>query len=300
MLSSAENKPFENFSHEELIALARTQQSLIATLRVERDYYKEQFQAKLRALYAARSEAKANTKQADLFFNEAEVLARQAPELEATESNAAASARAKKKRGRKPLDANLPRIVERIELPQAERVCAHDGAALIEIGVEASEQLDIIPAQIRVIRTERVKYACPCCQGHLKTAPLPAKVIDKGLFTANALAWIISAKYQDALPLYRQAALLARLGGELNRNTLATSVLRCGQAAQPLINLLRDHLLEAAIVHGDETELQVLKEDGRPAQSKSWLWLQLTDEGPPIRLFTYAPSRSSMRDCAGR
>lgn len=89
--------------------------------------------------------------------------------------------------------------------------------------------------------------------------PAPARLIPKGLLTESALAWVITAKYQDALPLYRQAALLGRFGGDLSRNTVAASVVRVGEAVQPVINLLRDHLLEADLVLGDETVIQVLK-----------------------------------------
>ena len=76
----------------------------------------------------------------------------------------------------------VPREVVRHELPESERVCPHDGAVLREIGVEASEQLDIIPQQVRVIRHERVKYACPCCDGGLRLAGKPPQIIPKGLF----------------------------------------------------------------------------------------------------------------------
>ena len=76
-----------------------------------------------------------------------------------------------------------------------------------------------------------------------------------------------------------------RFGGDIARHTLAHSVIRVGAAVQPLINLLRDRLLEAPVIHGDETELQVLKEDGRAATTKSYLWLQMTATGPPVRLF---------------
>jgi len=102
---------------------------------------------------------------------------------------------------------------------------------------------------------------------------------------------IVTAKYQDSLPLYRQAALLSRFGGDLSRTTLAASMVRVGQAVQPIINLLRDHLLEADLILGDETVVQVLKESGRAAQSKSYLWAQMTGSGPPIRLFSYTPGR---------
>ena len=235
-----------------------------------------------RQLFAAKSEQR-GVHQRDLFFNEAEALAPVSP---APKVRVPAHQRAK--RGRKPLDPGLPREVIRYELPEGERVCPHDGSALKEIGVEASEQLDIVPLQVRVIRHERVKYACPCCSGTVRTAAAPAKLVPKGLLTENALAWVISAKYQDALPLYRQAALLARFGGEIARNTLAHTVVQVGRGVQPLINLLRDHLLDAAILHGDETELQVLKEDGRPARAKSYLWVQMSGWPSAVHLCALA------------
>ncbi|WP_157979139.1 IS66 family transposase, partial [Rhodoferax ferrireducens] len=84
--------------------------------------------------------------------------------------------------------------------------------------------------------------------------------------------------YCDGLPLYRQAALLGRFGGgDLSRNTMAASIVRVGQAVQPILNLLRDHLLDAPLTYGDETQIQVLKEPGKSAQSKSYMWVQMTD-----------------------
>ncbi len=259
---------------------------------VERDLLRERIAGFEHKLFAARSEAR-GTAQRDLFFNEAEGL----DQGDAPEEAVNVPAHRRHKRGRKPLDPDWPREVIRIELPEDQRLCPHDGAALVEIGIEASEQVDIVPAKVRVIRQERVKYACPCCRQGMRTAPAPVKLIPKSLLTANALAWVITAKYQDGLPLYRQSALFGPLGGALCRNTLAHNVVRAGIEVQPVINLLRDHLLEAAILLGDETEVQVLKEPGRAAQTKSYLWAQMNAAeaatGPPVRLFTYAPSRSA-------
>ena len=281
-------------------------------LRTERDLLKERLNKFMRKIFAAKSEA-GNLNQKDMFFNEAEVLGAQAqPAAQEdlggdgdgdgvdVDASVGVPAHKRAKRGRKPLDAALPRHVVRHELPASERVCPHDGANLKEIGVEASEQLDIIPQQVRVIRHERVKYACPCCDGALRLAPKPAQIIPKGLFNEGLLAWVIASKYCDGLPLYRQAALLSRFGGgDLSRNTLAASIVRVGQAVQPVINLLRDHLLDAPLTYGDETQIQVLKEPGKSAQSKSYMWAQMTQgsgpqgTGPPIRLFGYSPSRST-------
>ena len=264
----------------------------VRTLKVKVSLLEERLKAHLRQLFDAKSEAR-GTDQKDLFFNEAEALAPPGTPVahEATEIEIPAHTRTK--RGRKPLDPSLPRDVVRHELPESERVCAHDGAALVEIGVEISEQLDIVPQQVRVIQHQRVKYACPCCDQGIKVTPAPARLIPKGLLTESALAWVVTAKYIDALPLYRQAALLGRFGGDLSRNTLAASLIKVGEAVQPVINLLRDHLLEADLVHADETTIQVLKEPGKKAQTKSYLWAQVTGSGPPIRLFSYAPGRGA-------
>ena len=152
-------------------------------------------------------------------------------------------------------------------------MCPHDGAALREIGVEASEQLDIIPQQVRVIRHERVKYACPCCDGALRLAPKPAQVIPKGLLSEGAIAWVATAKYLDGLPLYRQSVLLGRFGGtDISRSTLAATIVRTGQSVQPVSNLMRDPLLESPVVYGDETELQgaVAAMSGCRPSPRSW------------------------------
>lgn len=284
-------------------ALKRNE-SLAGELRVartERDLLKEQLNKFKRQLFAASSEA-TGQHQKDMFFNEAESLGAQAtPAGEETDDDKIdVPGHKRAKRGRKPLDPALPREVVRHELPEGERTCPHDGAALREIGVEVSEQMDIIPQQVRVIRHERVKYACPCCDGGMRLAARPPQIIPKGLFTESALAWIATSKYLDGLPLYRQAVLLGRFGGtDISRNTVAGSIVRLGQMVQPVVNLLRDELLDAPLVFGDETELQVLKEPGRSAQTKSYVWAQMTDHcgkdgtGPPIRLFTYSPSRST-------
>ncbi|MGI9134912.1 MAG: IS66 family transposase [Rhodoferax sp.] len=291
---------------QQALLVANSQREALAgenrILRTERDLLKERLNKFMRKIFAAKSEVSSQN-QKDMFFNEAEVLgasAQPAQEEDAQDDGIDVPAHKRAKRGRKPLDPALPRSVVRHELPESERVCPHDGSLLKEIGVEASEQLDIIPQQVRVIRHERVKYACPCCDGSLRLASKPAQIIPKGLFSEGLLAWVIASKYCDGLPLYRQAALLGRFGGsDLSRNTMAASLVRVGQAVQPIINLLRDHLLESPITYGDETQFQVLKEPGKTAQSKSFMWAQMTQRsgvdgtGPPIRLFAYSPSRST-------
>lgn len=261
--------------------------------RAQRDVAEERLRAYKHELFGASSEAR-TAGQLGL-FNEAEALAAAVGAAPAVEDRpgVAVAGHTRKKRGRKPLDPGLPREVVRHELPTSEQICAYDGHALVEIGVEISEQLDIIPEQVRVIQHQRVKYACPCCDLGIKVTPAPARIIPRGLLTEAALAWIISGKYQYGMPLFRQSALLRRFGGDVSSNTIAASVVRAGLAVQPIINLMRDVLLESELIYGDETTFQVLKEPGRRPQTKSYLWAQVNGSGPPVRLFAYSPGRGA-------
>jgi len=282
-----------------LVEATQRSESLVGELRVvttERDLALERLRALQGQLFAAKSEAR-GSEQKDLFLNEAEALAPTAQTLPAEtddEESTTVAGHQRKKRGRKPLDPALPRDIVRHELPESERVCAHDGHALVEIGAEVSEQMHVIPEQVRVLQHHRIKYACPCCDLSLKVAPTPARIIARGLLTEEAQAWVITGKYQFGMPLYRTAVLLRRFGGNIVSNTLAAGVVRIGLAVQPVINLLRDHLLDSDLIYGDETTVQVLKEPGRRAQTKSYMWAQMNGSGPPVRLFAYAPGRGAV------
>ncbi|WP_420480839.1 IS66 family transposase [Burkholderia latens] len=269
--------------------------NLRAELRVvttERDLYHERLKLFQRRLFAAKSEAR-DPRQRDLFFDEAEALADGAEPERESDGKVAVGAHQRTRRGRRPLDPALPRVTVRHDLSEAERTCEHDGSTLVQIDVRVREQLDIVPEQIRVIRHEYPVYACPTCDQGMRTAPAPARIIPRSLFTEAALARFVVAKFVDGLPLYRVAAILRRIGGDISRGTLAATVIRLGVAVQPLINLMRDILLDSDIQYGDETTVQVLKEPGRAAQAKSFVWVQMNGTGPPVRLFGYSPTRGT-------
>ncbi len=265
----------------------------IAELTRKADLLQEQLNLAIARRYSARSE-KGPSAQRGL-FDEAEVEAeREALAAEEPPVVETVAGHTRKARGyRKPLPEALPRCEIVHELPEAERVCPHDGQVLVVIGEEVSEQLDIIPATIRVLRHIRRKYACACGQC-LKTAPLPLQPLPKTMASPGLLAHIVVSKYQDALPLYRQEQILTRIGCDLPRATLARWVVSLGtETVQALVNLLRDQLLASGLISMDETPVQVLKEPGKTAESQSYLWVQRG--GPPhapIILFDYDPSRS--------
>lgn len=231
--------------------------------------------------------AQLNPDQARL-FNEAEALAQAA---QSAPQSITIPAHERGKRGRKKLDAALPRVNVFHDLPEAEKVCAEHGEPLRRMGEEISEQLDYKPAQVRVIRNIRPKYVCPCCSS-VSIAPVPMQLFPKSLATPSLLAHIVTAKFVDGLPLYRQESQFERLGVGLGRATMAGWMIRLGgMHVVPLVNLLNEHMLEGPLIHCDETHLQVLKSDKAPT-ADHWMWVRAA--GPPGRrivLFDYDPSR---------
>ena len=280
---------------EALKVLIVERDATIERLTRHAELLQEQLNLAIAKRYSARSE-KGPSPQMGL-FDEAEVetereaLATEEPPV--VESVVAGHIR--KARGyRKPLPEALPRVDIIHELPEDERL-GPDGQPLVVIGEEVSEQLDIVPATIRVLRHVRLKYGVRKDDASgVKIAPLPPQPLPKTMASPGLLAHIVVAKYQDALPLYRQEQILTRIGVDLPRATLARWMVQVGtELIQPLINLLRDRLLAYDILQMDETPVQVLKEPGKIAESKSYLWVQRGGPpGQPIILFDYDPSRS--------
>jgi transposase len=259
----------------------------------------EQLILSRRRMFGRSSEAQ--TGQARL-FDEADALASQTTQADdqvalppatagaAEGSRQAATPKARGKRG--PLPAELPRVDIVHDVPEAERTCAC-GTPMVEIGQDVSEQLDIIPMQIRVLRHIRKRYACPGGEQAPVTAPAPLQVLPKSNASNDLLAMLLTSKYVDGLPLARFEHVLARSGVKVPRQTQARWILGTARALQPLHNLLRDHLLAAPVIHMDETTVQVLKEPGKPATSSSYMWVQTGGPpGRPVVIYDYDASRS--------
>jgi len=249
--------------------------------------------------FGSRSE-RFNIDQLRLVFNEAEATVALEERLSSSESTTGGDsddikvpAHVRKRGGRRPLPAELPRVNITHELNEADRCCDTCDKPMEAVSEKTSEQLDIIPAQVQVLRHVRKTYACKACEGAPKTTPLPPQPIPKSLASPGTLAHVAVSKYVDALPLYRQQQQLKRLDVHLPRSTMARWMIKSAIVVQPLINLLRDTLLAYDIVLMDETRLQVLKEPGKSAHSQSTMWVQRG--GPPeqrIILYDYDPSRS--------
>jgi len=280
--------------------LAKAKDGQIAQLAAEKDARIAQLQEQVallrERLFGRKSEQTVDADSPQLsLLNEAETLAEQPnddrqDDVEAVIVSVAAPAKVRGKR--QPLPTELPRIEIIHELPEHELTCAC-GCRKQVIGEETSEQLDIVPMQIRVLRHIRKTYACQSCEAAPVTADKPAQLIEKSFASPSVLAMLLTTKYVDGLPLHRFEKVLGRHGIDIPRQTLARWVIQCGEQLQPLLNLLRDKLLDYPVLHCDETRVQVLKEPGRDPSTNSWMWVQTG--GPPdkpVILFDYSTSRA--------
>ncbi|MBN2889944.1 MAG: IS66 family transposase, partial [Deltaproteobacteria bacterium] len=209
------------------------------------------------------------------------------------------SGHTRRKRGRRPLPEHLPRIEVIHDIPETEKVCAC-GCALSRIGEEVSEQLDVIPARIQVIRNIRPQYACRNCEGvedpsgkTVKIAPVHPQIIPKSIVSAGLLATILTGKFVDHNPFYRQEKQYLRLGVEISRTSMCQWAMQAAAFCQPLLELLHQQAIGGFLINIDETPLQVLQEPGRSPTSKSYMWVfRGGDPENPVLIYEYHASRS--------
>jgi len=277
--------------------------AIIGVQKLEIERLEEQLRLAAHKRFGASTE-KAGPDQLGL-FNEAEALS-PTPEGDVPEVTVPEHKRAKG--GRKPLDPKLQRMRIEHDIAETEKLCpCGSGHMRPRIGEVVTEQADIVPARVQVLRHVRFKYGpCRVCDGVFATvmseadeearevsqpraiavAPLPAQPIPKSIASPGTCAFVTTSKYADGLPLYRLEKILARYGLDVSRGTLAAWMIRLGELIVPLINLMEEEQLAYDILQMDETTVQVLKEDGRAAQTKSRMWVRRG--GPPDKPITQA------------
>ena len=233
-------------------------------------------------------------------FDEAESLARTfglKPEcendaIEANEQNKEEpNKKPHSKGGRKKFPSYLTRKEYFVDLLDSEKFCPH-GHALSLIGNETAERLDVRPAHIEVLVTVRPKYACTVCKDCVRIADVEPTILPKVMVTEGTVATMAVMKYLDHLPLYRIETMFSRHEVKIGRGTMASYMITLGEALTPLLNLLNDELLSSPYIHMDETHVQVLNEEGKTAESKSYMWVRARSGEKPIVLYEYASNRS--------
>lgn len=197
--------------------------------------------------------------------------------------------KASRQRRQRGFSENLLR--ERIELLLNE---TDKAGAVKTFFTKVKEELQYIPAQLKVLEYWQEKAVFEQDgQEQIIAAERPVHPLGKCTATTSLLAYIITSKYADGLPLYRLEQMIKRLGHEVSRTSMAHWVIRLDDVFKPLITLLRGVQNSSDYLQADETRIQVLKEDGKKAQSDKWMWV--IRGGPPDQpsvLFEYDPSRA--------
>jgi transposase len=206
----------------------------------------------------------------------------------------------RKPRGkRKPIPDHFPRREIIHDIPEDQKTCAC-GSERKRISEEVSEQIDVIPARVEVIKHIRPKYACPCCEGAESSdgaviiAPPPKQLIPKSLAAPGLLAGVITAKFADAIPFYRHEKQLERLGISVSRTLMSNWAEKIATFCRPLMDHMHADLLDLPYLQIDETTLRVHNEPERKNTTKSYVWAVRGGgrDGPQIVLYHYNPTRS--------
>jgi len=238
-------------------------------------------------------------------FNETE----QTVEEDEPEAEQESISYTRKKPKRKPLPKDLPRETIVHDIAEADKHCDGCGHELHCMGEDKNEQLEFIPASIKVIEHIRPKYSCRHCEQlgtevAIKIAPVPPTPILKSIATASLLSQIITSKYQYALPLYRQEQMFKQYGIELSRKTMANWMIRCSELLIPIYQRLKTIQLQQTVMNADETPLKVIHED----KSRCYMWVYCTgsdsppdknaDKDPPPNIVLYDYQNSRAGRCA--
>src|ERR1700737_4242520 len=208
---------------------------------------------------------------------------------------------AKKHPGRQELPAHLPRIEKIIACTPEQCVCGNCGKENSVIGYEKSEQLDVKPAEYFVVVTKREKRACKDCEEQgVECAPVPARIIEKGLASDRVVIDTVVSKYADHVPIYRQSAILERETGiELSRATLDGWVMRVGELLRPITAGMAQELLSGSYIQADETTVGVQMHDGRGKNHQAYLWQYSRPRGSVVFDFRLGREREGPRRFLG-
>lgn len=270
----------------------------------ERDNLKDEISLLRKKLFGSSSEKRVIDFPGQLnLFNEAEL--EQDPSIAETEELAAIlPEETPKKRKTRATDAErfkgIPVIKKYIDIPEEDKTCPVCSTPLVKIGEEfVRRELVFIPAKLKVVEIYSFNYSCPECSK--RDIPVIKKGKDGkphmlyGMASAGTVAWVMYQKFCNSLPYCRQEKDWKQYGAAITRATLANWVIRNSEAFfRPMYEYFHRKLLERNFLMADETPLQVLHEEGRRAQTKSYMWLFRSGEdgGIPIILYKYSPTRA--------
>src|SRR5580698_2535092 len=204
--------------------------------------------------------------------------------------------RVKRRKGRRNLAnfENLPVSTQVYELSDEQRACPCCGHQRQEVGADESWQVEYIPGHFERIQHVRKKYACAACEhkgdsAQMEVAAKAEAVIEKGMAGPGLLAFIVTSKFSDYLPLYRLEDIFERQGFEISR---ATQSVWCGDVAnlvEPLYELMGEQMRKSHVVATDDTVQPMLS----PGQTQpARMWVYVGDEANPYNVFDFTLNRS--------
>jgi transposase len=244
----------------------------------------------LRRQYGPRSE-RLDPNQLRLFDDDAAEASAESQPAEAVPEDRGAPTRTWRRRDRQVLPEHLPRERIVLELSEQERACPGCGRPRMPFGEEVSEQLEYVPAALFVRQFVRRKYACRSCQEHVAVAGKPPQPIDKGLPGPGLLAHVITSKYSEHLPLYRQEDILARHGVTLSRATLCGWLAQAAELLRPLYEAMVKRVQASRVIWTDDTTVPVW-DPTLPATRAGRFWVYLGDARNPFSVYDFTPRRT--------
>ena len=283
-----ENEKLKTLLTEKEVVLSE-KESLIASLTEEVSWLKSQLKLLDIKKYDKKSEKMDPNESStmDKVGDEKNTLTDPEPEEPKTKPK-----KSKTRGNRKTLPDDIQREKIVHDLKEEEKICPIDGSKLEKIGEEISEKLKLIPAKLVVERHARLKYICKTCGNIVITAALPPQILPKSNATPSLLANIITAKYSDSLPLYRQEQIFKRLNINLPRTTLARWMIKVAEKLSPLHNLLKEKILDSNYLGMDETTVDVLKKTKKKSK-RCYMWIMAQpNRKSPLVAFEFSQDRS--------
>jgi transposase len=292
------SRDLASLSREELEQQVMKLSTQVDELSSKLSWYEEQYRLSRAQRFGPSSEQTAPFEQMS-FFNEAESES-SAFVISEPDLNEVKAARKTKQKGHKDkITKPLPAEIIEYRLSAEDMACPQCGEMLHEMKKEIRKELKVIPAQVMVTEHVRYVYACRNCEKNgiatpIVSAPMPNPAIKNSLASPSMLAHIMTRKYVEAIPLYRQEQQFKRFGINLSRQTLANWVIKASSSwLMPLYEAMHRELLTKEILHADETVLEVLCEPGREPSAQSYMWLYRTGrDDTSIVLYEYTQGRS--------
>ncbi|MFW4411600.1 IS66 family transposase [Lactiplantibacillus argentoratensis] len=270
--------------------MTQTTEDLLAQALKEIQLLKEQVAFLNRKLYGVRSEKMTDPNQLSLLedpsvFTEPEQTGRQ------SEEEVVASPRKPKRKRSEGIAADLP--VEETLITREASVCEH-GHQLVAVGKHfVRTEIEHVPGRLYQNQIFEQTYKCVACEeadgdSHLYQAEAPRALFPHSMATPSLVAEVLHQKYTMASPLFRQLHEWARAGVLISETTLANWVIGAARLVQPVYDLLGRVLSVQPFLQGDETPFQVLREPGKTAQSKSYIWVKRSIKMAPQQVVFYA------------